>query len=218
MNEVLSLMIVSMMSGAGTTPPAPTSAPAPVKDRTTREERAARNLTLLGGVEGDILGGKLGVAGYYHLHPSVLLGVELRTGWRYVFLFGETSAEARVGSRFHLGNSFYGSLGLAYRTRTITGFLLSLFNDRDEDVTFSENADQGKGSDLAVDVGIGNEWRFGAFVLGVEWFGLSTRLAELSYRGPTASTAETDAEVKADFLEWTQRDWRLPTLWVGGSF
>jgi hypothetical protein len=140
-----------------------------------------------------ILGG-----GYYRVAPDFVAEAEAASG-SYSLKFNGNGVESSrlhitARGRYFLGSSFNLSSGLAY--------------DRLTDKSAYDSIDaQGKivrvdlsstVSQVEFELGIGNRWTLGAFLIGCDWFGVGVPLVQLG-TSTTANDGATSLGKKAQF-------------------
>lgn len=165
---------------------------------------------ILAGI-GPSISSTAGVSFGYHLNPDQVILIEATAG----SLTGSASASGSLsyitgstleiktrsfGAHFkhYVTNSFYYRAGADYRTATYDYKYTSIF---------SSNTDTGsfKGSSLAANFQIGNQWQWENFTLGCDWVGyslpVSSSVEDLTYTSSYDSAAQKKyTEDQADTL------------------
>ena len=123
----------------------------------------------------------------YYLNADNVLG--LRAGQ------GKSDDEAQTSFSLYwkhfFGNSFYLMSDLNYLNSTEKDFLSGLFFNNDTTYRYTS---------LGAHVRIGNQWTFGNFNLGVDWFGIGHRLVTLKRENESeVATTFTLANIRIGF-------------------
>lgn len=186
---------------AAAVPPTP-SATSPTETLSTRQLRERQRVTIRLGFEPDFLGSHFALASAYHLSGFMLLEAELSVGRRAIFApYSHESFTLR--GRVFPADSFFLSAGLKGRRMT----------------RWNPSSDaREEASDGGLDVGVGNEWRYGAFVFGIEWAGYYKALVSGVYEPVVTRTTSSFVVDASDIDAQTSADVRLFTLWLGGAW
>ncbi len=170
-----------------------------------------------------VAGGGLNVG--FFLSPDSILQLELHGGktkndgvwisWDEDDVLTKEGFSAGLNLKYFPGNSFYIKGGANYRQfklKETTGMWFS------NDVVTREF----KGESVALGFSVGNQWQFGNFTLGCDWFGVqvpvSSRVYDESYVGDTAYSWYDDDNKEDQERYVTGTGFTLLRFFLGASF
>lgn len=147
-----------------------------------------------------------------HLDRNSLVQVEASSGTLPYFFFNLNASTVGANYKRFFGNSFYGKIGVDYRSISISD--INLFYTHEQGTI-------GEADSLVANLAIGNQWQWENFTLGCDWIGVNPPLAVLktSYRTDTDLKASDRDELDRSWNQLAKvTSWQFLRFYLGASF